>query len=352
MAILFQSKSLQSQFDELGFVKIPLLKPDEVNRILEYYHNSNFDNKIEGGFHISLDNGNQDVIEKTSEFLIQNIYTPLRPLLEDTKAFTGSFVIKEPGLQNIVPPHQDWTFVDEAKASSATVWVALQDVNEENGALGVISGSHRLFNHIRSSPSPQSKSVLADHIFTLFPFVQIIEMKLGEALIFDNRLIHASPPNLTSEARIAAGIGITQEEAQLIHAFQIPNEIEPKLALFDVEPDFFNSYSNKKLSDLYETGLTPSLPTKDIIPRKVPEYSKSEMEELISGLPGVFRNDALMQKLAILFNYARDSQELHTKNETSENVEAPSEIRGHSFFRVYTPSNIFKEVIWRLKGRP
>ena len=115
----------------------------------------------------------------------------------------------------------DWNFVDENQFCSATVWTALVDVTEQNGALGVIRGSHTIFNHKRSSPSPQSKSPLSDHVFTLFPFVEIIEMKAGESLIFNNRLIHASPPNLSNQARIAVGIGITHSEAQLNHFYQI-----------------------------------------------------------------------------------------------------------------------------------
>ena len=67
------------------------------------------------------------------------------------------------------------------------------DIAIKNGALGVIRGSHKIFDHKRSSPSPQSKSPLADHIFSLFPFVEVIEMKAGESLIFDtvNRFLQS-----------------------------------------------------------------------------------------------------------------------------------------------------------------
>ena len=114
-------------------------------------------------------------------------------LLDHYKTFTASYVIKRAGLQNIVPPHQDWSFVDEREFCSATVWVPLMDVNKNNGALGVIPGSHRLLNYPCSSPS-HKPSILSDHAFTLFPFVEIVDMKAGEALIFDNRLVHALRP--------------------------------------------------------------------------------------------------------------------------------------------------------------
>ena len=194
---LFKEQKLQEQFEKDGYVKIPLLAQESIDSLMHYYQNQEFDNKIEAGFHISLDNQNESLVNEVSQKLMKALQPKSDLFFQDYQTFTASYVIKEPGKQNIVPPHQDWTFVDESQFCSATVWTPLVDVTEENGALAVIKGSHRLFNHFRSSPSPQSKSPLSDHIFTLFPYTQVIEMKAGEALVFDNRLIHASPPNLS-----------------------------------------------------------------------------------------------------------------------------------------------------------
>ena len=174
---IFKDKKLQEHFEQNGFVKIPLLEQEEIEVLRQYYTNQDFDNRIEAGFHISLDNLNEELVKEVGAKIKEVLAPKATELLDDCKIFTASFVIKEPGLQNIVPPHQDWTFVDESKFCSATVWTALVDVTEQNGALGVIPGSHKLFNHRRSSPSPQSKSPLADHIFTLFPFAAPLHLQ-------------------------------------------------------------------------------------------------------------------------------------------------------------------------------
>lgn len=348
MRNIFKNAALQEQFNQKGFVVLPILEQDEVEKLRNYYNNQEFDNKIEAGFHISLDNQNEDLVKEVGSKIKEVMVPKTAEFLDDCKIFTASYVIKEPGLQNIVPPHQDWTFVDESEFCSATVWTALVDVTEENGALGVIPGSHKIFDHKRSSPSPQSKSPLADHIFTLFPFTEIVELKAGESLIFDNRLIHASPPNLSDQTRIAVGIGITQREAELKHYFQ--NRTSGILEEYTVDENFYTWFNNKRLSDLFDNGKSPEgLNKTDEITRVVPDLSKEEMEALILTLDGVKHNRPFMERLAKLFNYSLDGEK---KQEVEELVGAEVWKDDRSFMQKYSPGNIVRELAWRMKGRP
>lgn len=347
---IFINDELQKQFDEKGFVKLPMLEKEEVQDLRNYYTNQNFDNKIEAGFHISLDNQNEDLVKEVGSKIKSVLAPKTTSLFGDCQIFTASYVIKEPGLQNIVPPHQDWTFVDEDHYCSATVWTALVDVTEQNGALGVIPGSHKIFHHKRSSPSPQSKSPLADHVFTLFPFVEVVEMKAGESLIFDNRLIHASPPNLSDQARIAVGIGITQKEARLKHFYQNPSS--GKLEEYDVDQSFYTWFNNKRLSDLFNAGKSPDGLTKvREIERVVPNLSKEEMAAKIQALDGVEYNRPFMERLAKLFNYTLDGEKKQSHEEKQEIHEVKWKDE-RTFFQKYSLGNIVRELSWRIKGKP
>lgn len=349
MRNIFKDTTLQSEFDTNGFVVLPMLDPEEVSALLSFYQNREFDNKIEAGFHISLDNQNEALVKEVGAH-IQSILAPKTiNYFDDCKIFTASYVIKEPGLQNIVPPHQDWTFVDESEFCSATVWTALVDVSEQNGALGVIRGSHKLFNHQRSSPSPQSKSPLSDHVFTLFPFVEVIEMKAGESLIFDNRLIHASPPNLSDQPRIAVGIGVTQREAQLKHFYLNPLSETECLEEYNVDEGFFTWFNNKRLSHLFDTGQFPEgLEKVGSITRVVPNLSNLEMENRVQDLEGVSFNRPFMERLAKLFNYSIDGKKQEQESEQPTEVW----VDDRSFFQKYSPRNIARELAWRMKGKP
>jgi ectoine hydroxylase-related dioxygenase (phytanoyl-CoA dioxygenase family) len=78
-------------------------------------------------------------------------------------------VVKEKNPVSVVPPHQDWSFTDEDQGFiSATVWTALVDTDMNNGAMGVIVGSHKFFNHHRASPAPEFKAPFDGYMFSVF----------------------------------------------------------------------------------------------------------------------------------------------------------------------------------------
>lgn len=355
---LFKDSELQQQFEKDGCVKIPLLNENEVRELKEFYLSLKHEHIGSYGFHVSLDSKDENYIKTVFNKLFTVLKPKLNPLIQNYKAFTASYVIKEAGLQNIVPPHQDWSFVDENEFCSATVWIPLMDVNKNNGALGVIKGSHLLFNAPRNSPSPQSRSLLADHLFTLFPFVEVIEMKAGEALVFNNKLIHASPPNTTKDARIGVGIGITQADAQLLHYYEVPNS--NIIEVYKVNENFFEKYNNAKLGDLFNNGLKPvELDLYKTIVKYSPEYSKEEMISLVQEKTNSKLNLELMKELADLYNYNLDgtpkAKQKADTNKTEEPLFVPKSESPHkvwqderTFFQKYTPSNILAEIKYRL----
>ncbi len=365
IAPLFLSESIQQRFDKDGFVKIPLLNATEVEELKNYYLSLNHNHIGEYGFHVSLDNSNEAYINGVFEKLFGVLVPKLNPLLNDYKPFTASYVIKEAGLQNIVPPHQDWSFVDETKFCSATVWIPLMDVNKNNGALSLIKGSHHVFNEPRTSPSPQAKSVLSNYLFDIFPYVEVIDMKAGEALIFNNRTVHASPPNTSGIIRMGVGIGITQKNAQLLHHYQLPNE-ENTVNVYKVDETFFKTYNNKKLSQLFSTNESPNeLEILKTYKKNNPNYSKEEIIKLITSNTEVLYNNELVKELAAKYNY--DVADLNNnktsivsetkKIEIMQSTEKPKETNAtphkewvdpRTFFQKYSIPNIMREIKFRL----
>lgn len=354
---LFKEKTLQAQFDEQGYVKVPLLNEAEVNELKNFYLSQDNDHIGEYGFHISLENKRPEYVNAVFKKLFETLVPRLDAMLTDYKAFTASYVIKEAGLQNIVPPHQDWSFVDEELYCSATVWVPLVDVNKNNGALGIIKGSHRVFHSPRTSPSPQAKSILSDHVFTLFPFIEVIDMKAGEALIFNNKTIHASPPNVSGHTRIAAGIGITQKNAKLLHYYQLPGTANA-IDVYEVEPSFFSKYTNSVMSTFFNKGEKPvELKCIKTIAKDAPVYTNDGMLQTLRGIKGLKQNTELMNELATLYNYnlnraPKASQPAFkhagVKDAVPETSGTGQWVDERSFFQKYTPSNILAEIKYRL----
>lgn len=364
-AALFINAETQAKFEKDGYVKINLLNDAEVMELKNYYLSLKHDHIGQYGFHISLENKSADYVNGVFKKLFSVFVPKLDTVLTNYKTFTASYVIKEAGLQNIVPPHQDWSFVDEEQYCSATVWVPLMDVNKNNGALGIIKGSHKLFNYQRQSPSPQAKTVLSPHAFTLFPYVEVIDMKAGEALIFDNRTIHASPPNISGVTRIGAGIGITQKNAPLLHYYQVPGK-EELVNVYSVDESFFPTYNNSVLSDLYNKGLSPSeLILLRTFKKNTPHIPDHDMKALVESLEGVSYNESLVKELAALYNYNPDGTKKTGEGKAKQDAMMPEQKASvlaedvyvqntykdsRSFFEKYTPANILAEIKYRLSN--
>ncbi len=326
---IFRDRDLQEIFDEKGWVQVDLLEKDEVDHLLKFYADLPQEKLPEYGFHVSLDKQNKETKRRAVEELIKVIGPKAGKWFENYKVFTAAYVVKESNPKGMVPPHQDWTFVDESQFNSVTVWTPLLDVDMDNGCMGVINGSHKFSQYRRSSPSPQCKMPISDHMFTIFPYLQLVPMKAGQALIFDNRTIHASPPNTTDTPRIAAGIGVTQEEAELIHYYLTPESKPPILEMYKADLDFFLNWSNSSLSDLYNQGKKPDNVTLlGTAPRILPEFSPDDILDLIKSHPDNQMNIPLVEKLAKLFNYNLDGTKKEKPPEPIAAQEPAKGIRG------------------------
>ena len=173
--------------------------------------------------------------------------------------------------------------------------------------MAVIKGSHRFFNNFRPSPSPQVPSPLSEHMFTIFPYLQLIEMKAGEMLVFDNRTFHGSPPNTTLKPRVAFGIGMTQKDAKLVHYYLNPAVPEKnEVFKYAIDEAFFRKYENSKLAKMYDKGeVIEGYDLEETLPYTLPKFTAEELIELMKENGNTF-NVPMCEKLAQLFSYNAD----------------------------------------------
>jgi hypothetical protein len=123
--------------------------------------------------------------------------------------------------------------------------------------MAVLPGSHRWFHGPRASPSPGYITPFQAYGMDLFPYMKLIPMKAGQALVFENKTLHASPPNNSKLPRIAAGIGLSQSDAPLLHYYVIPGSQPQELQCYKVDKEFFFHYNNTKLHQLQLEGKFP-----------------------------------------------------------------------------------------------
>lgn len=73
--------------------------------------------------------------------IVSALWPLLIPTLKDYIPVFANFMVKHAEGDSPVPLHADWTYVDERKHVSLSVWMPLVDTNETNGCLSVIPSS-------------------------------------------------------------------------------------------------------------------------------------------------------------------------------------------------------------------
>ncbi len=158
-------------------------------------------------------------------------------LVTGHRVLLSSFISKRRGADGVMPPHQDWTFVDEPDASSMNFWVPLVDVDRRNGALSVLPGGQRVPPNIRGSGTDNSFARVEQ--FAAGRMVEL-EMSAGDVVIHDHRLLHASPPNTRRRPRVVAGCALVPADVPALHYRQIaPGRLEK----FELEDRFFTDHT-------------------------------------------------------------------------------------------------------------
>jgi ectoine hydroxylase-related dioxygenase (phytanoyl-CoA dioxygenase family) len=353
MKQLFSNPEHQQFFEKNGFVKFPMLDMGAVNELKTYFDDQNLRDHSGYGFNMSIEDDDKEKVERIRKKIFDVALPQALPYFASAKVVAGSYVVKEKNPQGVVPPHQDWSFVeDEGENYSVTCWIPLVPTNLENGYMGVIKGSHIMLDNVRPSPSPQVPTPLMDQLFTIFPYLEMHPMQPGEALIFDHRTFHASTPNLTDDPRIAIGLGFTQADSEICHYNLKLNGKKDTLIKYAVDDGFLLKYDNAKLSKMYDAGETiEDYQIVKELPYLCPELSSDELLVQIKGAGNKF-NVELAEHMAKLFNYNMDGSKTE-ETPAAEIVvedESTSAEPQKSFWKVYTPMNVVREIKYRITG--
>jgi ectoine hydroxylase-related dioxygenase (phytanoyl-CoA dioxygenase family) len=292
---VFRDKELQKSFDSKGFVTLPFLQPEEIAHLRALFTSLIGDDvsNTDYGMYISLEERDH----KLKSLLIEKLSSFLAPIAQqhfvDCKPHLGSFLVKAPGPNSFTYPHQDWTFVEGPDSRSLTVWIALVDTDEHNGALGFVSGSQYFFDKPVGSPSPDYKTFTQGHEATLYEYLEFVPLRAGQAIAFDNRTIHGAPPNLSGQNRVAVAIGMTPQESPLYHYYLLPSSKagnSRRIAKIKVDRQFFQRYSVASLKELFDRGGAPEgYAIEEIIEDVYQPFTSSEIGRMCEGT-GLKRN--------------------------------------------------------------
>lgn len=240
MKPLFQSEELQRKFERDGFVKLTLLNKAQVQRLLDAYQIVAAQHEAIDIPYITTSHSNDVALITQVDEILQQVLAPeLNKVLSNYKLLFGNFLVKMPSQNSQTDPHQDITFVDEKKFVSVNVWVALEDINKENGCMYFLRGSHQLAYTIRPTHDYTWKYELVKN--EIKQRSEMFEAKAGDAFIFHHGVLHGSFANTSVRPRLAAVIAAYSADAPLIHYF-LPNKNSNRLQKYAMNKDAYLSF--------------------------------------------------------------------------------------------------------------
>ncbi|MEX0768887.1 MAG: phytanoyl-CoA dioxygenase family protein [Microthrixaceae bacterium] len=222
-----------------GYVRLGLvLTADEVARGKEIFAEAlrRMDRPIgDAWFHTILipENDVRDYITQELELLLTPKIAEVVDL-EQLELMRLDFSVKPSSTNDEPGPHQDYALVDERYATSLYAWIPLVDMNEFNGTLHVVPGSHRFTNLIRSLHVPSTFDEVLDSVRAA---ALRFDCQAGELILMVSGIIHFSPANSSGELRLAAHGMLAPSQIPLQFYFADDQTPEGKVECyeFDIE---------------------------------------------------------------------------------------------------------------------
>lgn len=244
MKTLFKSTILQRKFEQDGFVKIHLLNPAEVHELVNAYAPFRAAHEKINLPYITTSHSSDPTLITAVDEALQKIIAPaIDKHLTNYELLFGNFLVKMPLPNSATDPHQDITFVDEEQHLSVNIWIALEDINKQNGGMYFLPGSHNFMPNIRPThdyvwPYENVKSLIKKKAIAF-------SAKAGDAFIFNHAIIHGSFANLSSKYRLAAVVAAYTKEASLIHYFLPKNSVH-QLKKFSMTKEAYLYFEKEK----------------------------------------------------------------------------------------------------------
>lgn len=236
---MFVDLSHDQQMLKDGYIVFPFLDESEVSSFRQLYHKWHPKHPTE--FFKSYFDSRIEYKTEVEETIISTFNHKMQAIFTNYDAFGGMFVVKPPTKEGHIPPHQDWSFVDERKHWSINMWCALEDVNHKNGSIRVLKGSHQFYETIRGVNTPDP---YREHWELVETYMESIPMKAGEAIFFFHGLLHGSDPNTQQEPRISLGLTLTPKTSNL--SLHIMDSDKKEMLRYPTNPEFYIDYAAKR----------------------------------------------------------------------------------------------------------
>jgi len=273
-APILSDASADAELRERGYARLPdpLLDAETAAEIRGWFDQIYPGRR--GGWHNAFNEPYVDYRRKAQHLLHAALADQLAAALPGYEPFLFTYLVKwrgEDADDNFLYCHRDWMYVDETAGDRCyVVFLALEDIDEQNGCVEVLPHGNEVDRMLRGS---DLVAPWMQHEHLIHPHMSPVPLATGDAVVWDGAIVHASLPNQTAEPRVAVGIWLRPIGAQLVHY----RRVGPDLAeLHHVEPEFFAEYTPETLQ-----GFLDELVPMATVPTGQTDYDADEFEDLL-----------------------------------------------------------------------
>ena len=141
---------------------------------------------------------------------------------EDLVCWGTHYFCKMPGESKRVSWHQDASYWPLTPSKTVTVWLAIDDADEENGAMQVIPGSHRRGQIDFERSAAEEENVLNQTVQGALAYGDApvaLAMKAGQISLHTDLLLHGSEPNSSTRRRCGFTMRFVPPEVRALNGW-------------------------------------------------------------------------------------------------------------------------------------
>ncbi|MCW5906363.1 MAG: phytanoyl-CoA dioxygenase family protein [Chitinophagales bacterium] len=231
----FTDLSVQQQYSDKGFATVPFLNEWQISALENIFHK-----------HFKLDQlpAVYDTVATTPAATIQAVNKEVLNIcgslieqhLKNYYWVCSIYFVKKSGGDSYKGMHLDTSMTIEG-FNNIGVWIPLCDIDERNGQICLLSGSQKWLPPY-STPSMPYAYEKVEHLLT--PKLTCLNMKAGEALFFNNSMLHCTGQNTSGKTRLAVIIKLIDVNAPMATVYY--NAGAPsgeQVSLYEHTKDFF-----------------------------------------------------------------------------------------------------------------
>lgn len=275
---IFKNNEHQNLFDKQGFIVLPFLNTEEIEKLQTVFDQLHPDISASGFFSSSY-SSNYNYKKNASDEIIKNFSRSYEEYFVDYTPFGGAFLFKVPGANSELAAHQDWTIVDEKNSVALNCWVPLCDISIDNGPLMILPGSH--FKNLNVLRAPTLPFFFSGEDKMIVDELEPMLVKAGTAVILNQSVIHYSLPNIGNSVRKAITAGIKSKGAQMYFYYKDHNSDKNELEVFEQEDDFLLRFENffEEISQRPKNGKSIGY-----ISYKLPQLNRKDLYDKIKEM--------------------------------------------------------------------